>query len=555
VSSVPIGKPISDVQILILNLSGGLAGPGEIGEIYVRTPYLSVGYANDDDLTGERFVPNPFTNQTQDRMYRTGDLGRYRPDGVIEFAGRRDHRIKIRGYRVELGEIEAALAACQNVRQCAVALRRGTAPDLDALIAYVVPAGEKQPAASEILPHLRSFLPEYMIPAAVVYLEKIPLTPNGKIDRKSLPVSTDDLSPRTENAPTLPRNKVESTMVDIWSEVLARKPIGIFEHFFELGGHSLSATKLISRLNSALGIQIPLKSLFTDPTIAALAALIRYDEVDDVYYYIGEPSRWKLLVPAQPKGSQTPFFFVGGYMDPNDTLRILSNLIPHLGFDQPVYGLQPRWLDGQSPRYSSVEEVVVEFVTELRAFRPHGPYLLGGDCVGGIIALEMARMLISQGEKVALLAMFDSERPTLVRDFAADLRIAYRRSKRICQKIGLLLTWGNPLKKQLVHDIFRRKGIPLQSQNRAETFDERIYRLRVDYRRMIYCYRVRKYPGKITMIVNETQYRVDKTMGWTGIPAAFEVHVTPGDHWTRYVKYGREIAAVVTECIARAKSE
>ena len=549
---VPIGNAIPDVQLLILNRAGGLVGPGEMGEIFIRTPYLTLGYANDEELTRERFVVNPFTGRNEDRLYRTGDLGRYSPDGIVEFVGRADQQIKIRGYRVELGEIEAALAAHESVRQCVVVAGEKQT-DGQRLVAYLIPASRERPRIQDLRDHLNTLLPDYMIPSAFAFIEAIPLTPNGKVNRSALPV------PDLSNAPVgyvPPRNEVERVLAKIWAEVLGLQKVGVFGHFFELGGHSLSATRLIARLRSAFQMDIPLKSIFLQPTIAEMSKHILYDGRTRTYRYRSEIPRWNRLLPAQPKGSRNPLFVVAGYMNPDDTLLLLSRIFPHLGLDQPVFGFQPRWLDGHSEKYASVEEVAREFVTELRDFRPEGPYLLGGDCVGGIVALEMARELSRQGQEVGLLVMFDTERPTPVRALFANLRIAFRRGKHMATVVGQIIQGKHRSRAQLIRDLVDRKRKTAHPKTVTEMAPDSLYRSRLDYRRMIYRHKVKKYPGQITLLLNEQAYKIDKKSGWNGVAVGgLKVHSTPGGHLTRFTLHGKEFAKQLLECLERAQAE
>jgi amino acid adenylation domain-containing protein len=554
---VPIGTSIPDVQLLILNRAGGLAGVGELGEIFVRTPYLTLGYANDQKLTRDRFVANPFTEDEQDRLYRTGDMARYRPDGLVEFAGRED-QVKIRGYRVELGEVEVVLGTHKDVRQCVVASFEESTGE-HRLAAYLVCTDETKPSTQELRAHVGALLPDYMVPSAFVFLEAIPLTPNGKIDRRSLPAPFKTTESLVEGY-VAPRNDVEAAMAGIWSAVLGVTPVSVFADFFQLGGHSLLATRLIARIKARLGIDLPLKSLFVERTIAGLSMRIKFNESTQAYQYRDDNTHpWKRLVPAQTKGTRIPFFFAAGYMDADDTLRVLSHIIPHLGMDQPVYGFQPRWLDGQSERYSSVEEVASEFVAELRAFQPDGPYFLGGDCASGVIALEMARELQRQGAEVGILVMFDTERPSPFRERAADLRLALRRARHIGETIWEILTSDIPAKKRIIRELFHRKMLALQPPTEREAREseaDRVNRLRTDYRRMIYRHRVQEYRGPITLFICEHIYRFDKSLGWAGAaPGGLEVHVVPGDHWTRYVSHGKDFSALLDACFRRAQRQ
>ncbi|HEX6861274.1 MAG TPA: amino acid adenylation domain-containing protein, partial [Thermoanaerobaculia bacterium] len=264
---LPLGRGMRDVQLLVLRPSG-LAGTGEVGEICVRSPHLAAGYLGDEAGTRERFRENPFTGHPGDRIYRTGDLGRYRPDGQVTFAGRADQQVKIRGFRIELGEIEAALGRLAGVKEAVVmALPEG---EDRRLVAFVV--GE---TSVDLRQALAAKLPAYMVPSAFVRLERMPVTPNGKVDRRALAALKDQAEgPRESFVP--PRTPAEQQMAAIWAGVLglAEDRVGIHDNFFELGGHSLLATRLASRVQAAFGAELPLRVLFEAPTVAALAAVV-----------------------------------------------------------------------------------------------------------------------------------------------------------------------------------------------------------------------------------------------------------------------------------------
>ena len=460
------------------------------GELWIGGEGVARGYLNRTELTCESFIESPF--HEGERMYRTGDLARHLQDGRLECLGRIDNQVKIRGYRIELGEIEAALSNHEGVRHCVVATRKEHTGDAR-LLAYVVPNDDRRPAIDDLRGHLRRTLPDYMIPAAFAFLEAIPLTPNGKVDRNALPLPGADLSDLNVGY-VAPRNQVEQVMAEIWSEVLAVKKVGVFDHFFEIGGHSLSATRLIARLKSVFQIDFPLRSIFIEPTIAGMSKRILYDDYTRRYYQVGEISRWNRLVPAQPNGSRLPFFLVAGFMDADDTLRMLWRLIPHLGLDQPVYGFQPRWLDGHSERYSGAEEAAKEFLADLRAVQPKGPYQLGGDCAGGIVAFAMAEELLRLGEEVRLLVMFDTYRPYLLSALGLRLYNAWSRGHHILNVISEILRAPLPLKLQLARNLGRRKLKPDQALSGEELAFNRIYRLRMDYMQTMYRYRLKKIP-------------------------------------------------------------
>jgi amino acid adenylation domain-containing protein len=271
---IPLGRGIPGVQLLVCNAAGELAGVGEVGEIWLRSPHLAAGYLGDAALSESRFVVSPWTAGERDRLYRTGDLGRYRPDGEVEPMGRADQQVKVRGFRVELGEVESALAAHPAIREAAVITRETEGGDRR-LVAYWVPADDAARAESaELRTHLKALLPEYMVPSAYVRLDRLPLTANGKLDRRALPEPEVVAS---ESRPAAPRTPTEEILAQLWAEVLRTESVGVDDDFFALGGHSLLATRLLARVQNALGVVVPLRALFEGPTVAELAG--RVEEV------------------------------------------------------------------------------------------------------------------------------------------------------------------------------------------------------------------------------------------------------------------------------------
>ncbi len=274
-TSVPIGRPMPNRQIYILDQYLQPVPIGVTGEIFIDGPALALGYLNNSELTAEKFIANPFCPDSSARLYRTGDLGRYLPDGNIEFLGRIDNQVKIRGYRIELGEIEAVLGQHPAVREAIVLAREGSSKDSTGspttdkrLVAYVV--APSNTSTNELRSFLKQKLPDYMIPSAFVFLDALPLTPNGKLDRKALP-APDQSRPELEETLTAPRNPVEEIVASIWAEVLKLEKVGIQDNFFDLGGHSLLATQVVSRIGRALQVELPLRALFETPTVAGLA--------------------------------------------------------------------------------------------------------------------------------------------------------------------------------------------------------------------------------------------------------------------------------------------
>jgi amino acid adenylation domain-containing protein len=262
---VPVGRGIEGVQLLVLNSAGEVAAPGELGEVCVRTPHLSLGYLGDERLTAERYIANPATGDPADRVYRTGDLGRYRADGAVDLAGRRDGQVQVRGFRVEPAEVEVALALHPAVREAAVLLHNGV------LTAWLT--GSSRPRPAELRDFLRGLLPDPMIPEAFVWLERLPLTPNGKLDRRALPDPARE-EPREEDRFEPPANPVEEGVAAIWSELLALGRVGRHDDFFELGGHSLLAARVVAALQERFGVDVPLRTLFEKPTVAGVARAV-----------------------------------------------------------------------------------------------------------------------------------------------------------------------------------------------------------------------------------------------------------------------------------------
>jgi acyl-coenzyme A synthetase/AMP-(fatty) acid ligase len=269
---VPIGRPIANTAIYIVDRGSSLLPPGAAGELAIGGVSLARGYLGRPDLTAERFVPDPFAAQPGARLYRTGDLARHLPDGDIEYLGRLDHQVKLRGFRIELGEIEAAVARHPGVREAAVLLREDRAGD-PRLVAYVTAyaTGDALPGVQELRAFLKDGLPDYMIPAAVVALEALPLTPSGKVDRRALP-APDQSAVQGAGEMVAPRTPLESLLASIWAEVLDLDRVSVHDSFFELGGNSLTATRATTLVQEVLPVELSLRHVFESPTVARIAA-------------------------------------------------------------------------------------------------------------------------------------------------------------------------------------------------------------------------------------------------------------------------------------------
>jgi amino acid adenylation domain-containing protein len=269
-SIVPLGWPVEDKRILLLDGRGNEVKAGQVGEIAVKTQYLSPGYWHKPEVTQDKFLADP--GGAEERIYLTGDLGRMAPDGCLFHLGRKDFQVKIRGYRVEVAEIEATLTKHMAIKE-AVVVARQDQPNEIRLVGYFVPASEPIPTVSKLRRFLTEKLPEHMIPSAFVILDAMPLTPNGKVDRRALP-APDWARPELDEIYVAPRTAVEEELAGIWADVLALDQVGVYDNFFELGGNSILATQVISRVFQTLQVELPMRSFFEEPTVAGAAKII-----------------------------------------------------------------------------------------------------------------------------------------------------------------------------------------------------------------------------------------------------------------------------------------
>ncbi|GCE16173.1 amino acid adenylation domain-containing protein [Tengunoibacter tsumagoiensis] len=395
-TTVPIGFPITNTQLYILDAHHQPVPIGVPGELYIGGRSLARGYLKRPELTAERFIRDPFHTDPAARIYRTGDLARYRSDGAIEYLGRIDQQIKLRGFRIELGEVEAVIQSHPLVQDAVVLLReeKGTQKFL---VAYT----QLQPRASLTREEMRSYLaqhlPAYMIPTAMIFLDALPLNANGKVDRRALSLLPVARALHQEVG-VAPRNAIEMTLAAIWIDLLRLEQVSVTDNFFELGGHSLLAMQLLHRIKQQFGVTLPLSTLFQVPTIAQEAELLQQEEQE--LSFMPSP-----IVTIQSMGSKRPFFCVHPVSGEAYTYLKLAQYLTH---DRPFYGIQAQGLHrGQLP-HLSVEEMAAYYIQELRAIQPEGPYLLGGYSFGGIVAFEMAQQLQAQGCRVDLLAMIDA---------------------------------------------------------------------------------------------------------------------------------------------------
>lgn len=494
-SSIPIGRPISNDSIYILDQFLQPVPIGVIGELYISGDGIARGYLNKAELTKERFPLNPFEQSNGKRLYKSGDLARYCADGNIEYIGRIDDQVKVRGCRIELGEIESIIGMMPDIRQAIAGTTIG--PDgTKSLVAYVVMNKGKKFNQQSIRAYLREKLPAFMVPSFFVELEKVPVTPVGKIDRKKLPPPTFSLS--NENI-VLPRTEVEAKLVNIWESILNISPIGIKERYFEIGGNSLLAMRMFSEIKKTFKKSLPVSIIFQEDTIERLAKyLSSFDQASD-----------SSLVPIQPQGTKPPLFCVHGG---GGEVLIYRGLSVSLGVDYPVYGL--RYTGSQNDTSISVESLAEKYIEDIREIQPAGPYYILGFCFGGAIAYEMSNKLLKAGQEVAVLAILNFGNPAHKPAPAGNIRKEMS-IKNVIEK-NLRTLYKMPLNKKvtfLVEKTFNAAKLLLN--NSGEPSKE--YKpdpIRETLTKAINLYNPKPYPGKILLIHANKDVNSKERLGW-----------------------------------------
>lgn len=462
--ALPIGKPVSNSTVHILDAEGNQLPPGIPGELWCGGDGVALSYLNRNDLTQERFQDDPFTESSGAKIYRTGDLCRWRSDGVVEFIGRMDHQVKIRGYRVEPGEIEVLLSSHRDVNQCKVIVEED-APGQKSLVAFVTPFNGSRPAPENLQNFLRAKLPDYMVPRKCIVVSEMPMNSNGKIDPLALSSKTKSESAESEKREL---TETEATLTKHWEDVLRVSPVSLDDDFFALGGHSLLGMKLFSRYQKATGVSLPLSVLFQNPTIRQLALAIEKRDArpgtgernnpiveNHGYHDTSEetqpaeevaPSISESTILLHSGGPEAPLFGVHGG---DGGIFFYRNLSDHIDHDRAFYAFEASVLtNGGAIPVEPIEETAARYIRELNQVHPGGPVNLCGYSFGGLVAFEMAVQLQKAGREIQFVGLIDTDNPAQnARKLSIPERVAANWNQRSSEDASVLEKFGKLSKR------------------------------------------------------------------------------------------------------------
>jgi thioesterase domain-containing protein/acyl carrier protein len=533
--TITLGYPIDNVTIHVLDEKMQPVGVGETGEMYIGGVGVGRGYLNRPELTERTFFPDPFDSKPGARIYKTGDLGRLLPDGRLDFQGRADNQIKLRGFRIELEEVEAAIRDFPGVHTSSVQLVEYGAADLR-LVAYFL--GEAGVHPTQLRDFLRQRLPFYMLPSELIQLESLPMNQNGKIDRQALDAIRIDFEARTHTeAVQPPADEIEAKLRAIWQKVLKVRNIRPQDDFFDLGGHSLLATRMFSEIEKMTGRTIPLSVLVQNPTVHQLAA----------YLHDLPQKGWPGLVPIRAEGSKAPLFIAHGL---GSNLLLFRALTESLGSDQPVYGIQLI-----APANASLEELRLEafaerYVDEICAVDPVGPYNLAGHSLGGLLVFEIATQLRRRGKQIGLLALLDckfhlAQRPENVpqgdRITIHDIARSWRKKLSRLAHGGLVNTvWRKLLYNQLMFKIWA-----VRKFHQDGTFYPNLFGLDAYIALFAENYHPKAIEGDAVLFAAEDELSPESLRkGWEPvIKGHLELQKIPGSHQTIFTRPHVEVLA------------
>ena len=509
--SLPIGKPIANTSVYILDAHQKPVPVGVAGEIFTGGDGLSREYLNQPELTADKFVPDPFSPEPGKRLLRTGDYGRWLPDGNIEFIGRMDNQVKIRGYRVELEEVENTLKQHPGIRD-AIVVARADQSGSKMLVAYYGLSPDFSLDQTQVREFLDQRLPAYMVPTSFVVMDAFPQTPSGKIDRQSLPTPENT---QAQDKYLAPRNETEKRLVSIWQEVLGVKRLGVRDNFFELGGHSLLAVRLFSRIQEQFSRSLPLTLLFQDGTVEAIANAL--NTLEKSTYMQG-------VSPLGPEGTIVPLFIISASLDTRDLVLDMAS------GEIPLYNLEPI-LNGKKTIRKSIQETARIYYQNLVNFYPEGPFQLLGHSGYGLFALEIARLLIENKKEVAFLGILDSYPPGSGWAFVNPIDQGKNKLKYLKGKtIGEILQYP----RRSLMKLLTRWGIKLKVNERKLNLYAQQERIRDLMEMIMREYSMEVYPGDVTLFwaTDRPRYlRGDPLEQWKKfIAGQFDVIPVVGNH-------------------------
>jgi amino acid adenylation domain-containing protein len=570
---VLMGHPIGNTQVYVVRDTSILVPVGVAGELLIGGAGVTRGYLNRPELTAEKFIANPFydkSNPTSSkRLYKTGDLVRWLPNGNLEFLGRIDHQVKIRGFRIELGEIEHKLSTHVDVKDVVVLARESRTSLGDKhLVAYVVTSAvvdlqdntdiavaTRCELIENLRQHLSQSLPDYMVPSAFVLLEKIPLTPNGKVDRKALPDS--DFS-QLQRIYVAPRTEMEKTLCHIWQEVLGVEPVGLSDNFFQLGGNSLLAVSLTSRIRKILGVEIAVRVLFISPTVKGLLASMR-NKIPTSPFPNLVPIRTKPVYHAKLSDEVSPLFFI----HPSEgEIGYVSALAPWLDKNLAVYGIAAMgFLEGEKV-LRSVPEMASYYIQAIRHIRKSGPYRVAGWSAGGNIAYEMARQLLTMGETIEFLGLIDTASniragrniPRLLSSGNSDVDDAamFVAALPLYTPEALVLEVSALAKIGDVAAILERcRGLGIYPDDVDTTTLRRHLAVRAGITKALLEYVPKPLPVRLSLFVATQESRSDTTLGWSALMGD-RLTVVPinGTHFTIVEEPNvRDLASAISKAL------
>lgn len=562
---VPIGYPVTDMRFEVRDAQGRPMPTGQTGEIVVLGRYLATGYWNDSAATARAF--GPASPADGERSYRTGDLGRVAIGGCLEHLGRLDGRARVRGQWVDLADIEAALGALPDVREAAVAVVGEDTGDARLTACYTV-SHRPGPTASALRRELATRLPPHMVPTTFVELDDLPLNAYGKVDRRALP-SASAARPRLDSTLVAPRNLVEQRLVELWEATLGVHPVGVLDDFFDLGGDSLAAVTMLDQVGAIFERQVSTATLLERPTIIGLAAALLSDT----------PSLTAPVVALRTQGSLSPFFFLhGDYLSGGFYCRELAK---HLHADRPLYVLPPAGVDGAMLPDSYVA-MAAEHLIAIRSIQPSGPYFLGGECNGGLVAYEIARRLASEGERVALLVLLSASADNLrfarlaswVQGAGKVFGLSAAKRRHVFVRLHSFLrnlparslggvVRGLWVKRNVIAGealrLTRAEGLVVSAGPTAGNHEGERLRvgLRAHYQYIDRAYLPRRYSGRVILVLGRDEPVVadEELRLWRQVASDVDLMQVPGDRTTKLTRHVGALADVLDQLLARTLHE